>query len=169
MLLLAAGLFPALDGTSLRTDPSISGRKYHKSVYNAVFIHNKSLNVVSAAATIAFQLKHTRTIEYGKILVTLLYGKYYWRVYEVYNIYILQSFSNICTCRLWMPFHATIDSTMPHMLSQHQVHQELMNCYEVHFTASFIPWPHPKNRFFGWGLGTSLLYNGLALCSPCKM
>ena len=88
---LAAGLFPALDGTSLRTDPSISGRKYRKSVYNAVFIHNKSLNVVSAAATSTFQLKHTPrllgsicpagyqiwTIEYGKILVMLLYGKYY--------------------------------------------------------------------------------------------
>ena len=97
--LLAAGLFPALDDTSMRTDPSISGRKYSKSVYNAVFIHNKSLNVVSAAAMGAFQLKHTpwllrsicpagyqiRTIEYGKILVMLLYGKYYWRVYEVYN------------------------------------------------------------------------------------
>ena len=98
---LAAGLFPTLDGTSLRTDPSISGRKYRKSVYNAVFIHNKSINVVSAAATSAFQLKHMprllgskcpvgyqiRTIEYGKILVMLLYGKYYWRVYEVYNKY----------------------------------------------------------------------------------
>ena len=95
--LLAAGLLPALDVTSMRTDPSISGRKYHKSVYNAVFIHNKSLNVVSAAATSAFQLKHTPrllrsicsagyqiwTIEYGKILVMLLYGKYYWHVYEV--------------------------------------------------------------------------------------
>ena len=57
--LLAAGLFPALDGTSLRTDPSITGRKYRKSVYNAVFINNKSSNVVSAAATSAFQLKHT--------------------------------------------------------------------------------------------------------------
>ena len=48
--LLAAGLFPALDGTSMRTDPSISRRKYCKSVYNAIFIHNKSLNVVSAVA-----------------------------------------------------------------------------------------------------------------------
>ena len=95
--LLAAGLFPALDGTSMRTDPSTSGRKYRKSVNNAVFIHNESLFVVSAAATSAFQLKHTprllrsicpagyqiRTIEYGKILVMLLYGKYYWCVYEV--------------------------------------------------------------------------------------
>ena len=26
-----------------------------------------------------------RSIEYGKILVMLLYGKYYWHVYEVYN------------------------------------------------------------------------------------
>ena len=83
--LLAAGLFPALDATSMHTNPSISGRKYRKSVYNAVFIHNKSLNVVSAAATSAFQLKHTlrlldsiwsagyqiRTIEYGKIFVML--------------------------------------------------------------------------------------------------
>ena len=96
--LLAAGLFLALDDTSMRTDPSTSGRKNRKSVYNAVFIHNKSLNVVSAAATSAFQLKHTLwllrsicpvgyqilTIEYRKTLVMLLYGKYYWRVYEVY-------------------------------------------------------------------------------------
>ena len=55
--LLAAGLFPGLDGTSMRIDPSISGRKYRKSVCNAVFIRNKSLNVVSAAATSAFQIK----------------------------------------------------------------------------------------------------------------
>ena len=100
--LLAAGLFPALDGTSMRTDPSISRRKYRKSVCNAVFIRNKSLNVVSAAAMSTFQLKHTLrllrsicpvgyqiwTIKYGKILVMLLYGKYYWRVYEVYSISI---------------------------------------------------------------------------------
>ena len=99
--LLAAGLFLALDGTSMRTDPSTSGRKYRKSVNNAVFIRNESLFVVPAAATSAFQLKHTprllrsicpagyqiRTIRYGKILVMLLYGKYYWRVYEVYNKY----------------------------------------------------------------------------------
>ena len=100
--LQAAGLFHALDGTSMRTaDPSTSGRKYRKSVNNAVFIHNESLFVVSAAATSAFQLKHTpwllrsicpagyqiRTIRYGKILVMLLYGKYYWRVSEVYNKY----------------------------------------------------------------------------------
>ena len=36
--LLAAGLFLALDGTSTRTNPSTSGRKYHKLVNNAVFI-----------------------------------------------------------------------------------------------------------------------------------
>ena len=81
------------------TDPSTSGRKYRKSVNNAVFLRNESLFVVSAAATSAFQLKHTprllrgiclagyqiRTIRYGKILVMLLCGKYCWRVYEVYN------------------------------------------------------------------------------------
>ena len=93
--LQAAGLFLALDATSTRTDPSTSGRKYRKSVNNSVYIRNESLFVVSAAATSAFQLKHTprllrsicpegyeiRTIEYGKIFVMLLYGKYYWRVY----------------------------------------------------------------------------------------
>ena len=87
--LLAAGLFLALDGTSMRTDPSTSGRKYRKSVNNAVFIHNESLFVVSAAATSTFQLNHTprllssicpagyqiQTIRYGKILVMLLYGE----------------------------------------------------------------------------------------------
>ena len=56
--LLAAGLFLALDGTSMRTDPSTSGKKYRKSVNNAVFIHNESLFIVSAAATSAFQLKN---------------------------------------------------------------------------------------------------------------
>ena len=80
--LQAAGLFLVLDGTS--------GRKYRKLENNAVFIHNESLFIVSAAATSAFQLKHTprllcsicpvgyqiRTIRYGKILVMLLYGKY---------------------------------------------------------------------------------------------
>ena len=93
--LQAAGLFLALDATSTRTDPSTSGRKYRKSVNNAVFIRNESLFVVSAVATSAFQLKHMprllrsictggyeiRTMEYGKIFVMLLYGKYYWRVY----------------------------------------------------------------------------------------
>ena len=57
--LQAAGLFLALDSTSMRTDPSTSGRKYRKLVNNAVFIRNESLFVVSAAATSAFQLKHT--------------------------------------------------------------------------------------------------------------
>ena len=93
--LQAAGLFQALDGTSTRINPSTSGRKYRKSVNNAVFIRNESLFIVSAAATSVFQLEHMprllrticpegyriRTIEYGKILVVLLYGKYYWRVY----------------------------------------------------------------------------------------
>ena len=55
--------------------------------------------MVSAAAMSALQLEHMRrllhsicpggyqirTIDYGKILVMLLYGKYYGRVYEVYN------------------------------------------------------------------------------------
>ena len=63
--LLAAGLFPVLDGTSMRTDPSTSGREYRKSVYNAVFTHNKSLNVVSVAATSAFQLKHMQHMPCG--------------------------------------------------------------------------------------------------------
>ena len=97
--LLAASLFLALDGTSMRADPSTSERKYCKSVNIAVFIPNESLFVVSAAATSALQLKHTlqllhsicparyqiRTIEYGKILVVLLYVKYYWHVYDVYT------------------------------------------------------------------------------------
>ena len=102
--LQAAGLFLALDGTSTRIDPFTSGRKYRKSVHNAIFIRNESLFVVSAAGMSAFQLKHTprllrsicpvgyqiRTIRYGKILVMLLYRKDYWSIYEVYNkcIYI---------------------------------------------------------------------------------
>ena len=49
--LLAAGLFLALHGTNTRTDSSTS-----KLV---IFIHNESLFIVSAAATYAFQLKHT--------------------------------------------------------------------------------------------------------------
>ena len=57
--LQAAGLFLALDGTSMCTDPSTSRRKHHKSVNNAVFIHNESLLVVSAVAMSAFQLEHT--------------------------------------------------------------------------------------------------------------
>ena len=97
--LLGGGLFLALDGTSMCTDPSTRDRKYHTLVTNAVFIHNERLFDVSAAATSAFQLKHTPrlthsicpagyqiwTIENGKIIVMLLYGKYYWCVYEVYN------------------------------------------------------------------------------------
>ena len=55
--LQAAGLFLALDGTSMRTDPSTSGRKYVKLVNNAVFFCNESLFVVSAAATSAFHLQ----------------------------------------------------------------------------------------------------------------
>ena len=92
--LLAAGLFLALDGTSMCTDPSTSGRKYRKSVYNAIFIPNESLFVVSAVATSVFQLKHSprllrsicyqiQTIEYGKILVMLLYWKSYRCVYRI--------------------------------------------------------------------------------------
>ena len=53
--LQAAGLFIALDGTSMLTDPSTGGRKYHKLVNNAVFIRNESLFVVSAAVTSALQ------------------------------------------------------------------------------------------------------------------
>ena len=97
--LQAVGLFLAFDGASTRTDPFTSGIKYRKSVNNAVFIRNESLFFVSAAATSAFQLEHTsrllrsecpggyriRTIEYGKILVMLVYREYYGRVYEVYN------------------------------------------------------------------------------------
>ena len=89
--LQAAGLFPDLEGSSTRTDPSTSETKYRKLVNNAVFICNESLFVVSAAATSVFQLKHTlqsphctcpasyriQTIKYGKILVMLLYEKYY--------------------------------------------------------------------------------------------
>ena len=81
--LLDAGPFLALDGTSMHIGPSTSGRKYRKSVNNAIFIRNESLFVVSAAATSAFQLNYTpwllrsicpagyqvRTIRYGKILV----------------------------------------------------------------------------------------------------
>ena len=97
--LQAVGLFLAFDCASTRTDPFTSGKKYRKSVNNAVFIRNKSLFFVSTAATSAFQLEHTsrllrsvcpggyriRTIEYGKILVMLVYGEYYGRVYEVCN------------------------------------------------------------------------------------
>ena len=97
--LQAVGLFLAFDGTSTRTDHFLSGKKYRKLVNNAVFIHNTSLFFVSAVATSAFQLEHMprllrsvchegyqiQTIEYGKIVVMLVYGEYYGRVYEVYN------------------------------------------------------------------------------------
>ena len=95
--LQAVGLFLVFDGASMCTD----GIKYRKSVNNAVLIRNESFFFVSAAARSAFQLEHMsrllrsicpgaygiRTIEYGKILVMLIYGEYYWRVcvYEVYN------------------------------------------------------------------------------------
>ena len=86
---------------------------YRKLVNNAVFIRNESLFFVSAASTSAFQLEHMpqllrsvcpggyqiRTIEYGKILVMLVYGEYYGQVYEVYNkCRLLYRTSNIqCT------------------------------------------------------------------------
>ena len=79
--LQAAGLFLALDGTSTRIDPSTSGRKYRKLVNKAVFIRNESLFVVSAAATSAFQLKHTSRLLHsicpaGYRIRTTEYGKY---------------------------------------------------------------------------------------------
>ena len=40
--LLGANLFLALDGTSMRTDPSTNERKYRKLVNNAVFIVMKA-------------------------------------------------------------------------------------------------------------------------------
>ena len=89
--LQAVGLFLAYDGASTCTNPFNSGKKYCKSVNNAIFIRNERLFFVSAAATNAFQLEHMlrllrsvcpggypiRTIEYGKILVMLVYGEYY--------------------------------------------------------------------------------------------
>ena len=54
----AVGLFLASDGASTRTDHFTSGKRYRKLVNNAVFIRNKSLFFVSAAATSAFQLEH---------------------------------------------------------------------------------------------------------------
>ena len=81
--LQAVGLFLALDGASMCTDPFTSGKKYRKLVNNATFIRNESLFFVSAEATCAFQLEHTpqflhslcpagyeiQTTEYGKIFV----------------------------------------------------------------------------------------------------
>ena len=95
----AVGLFLAFDGTSTHIDPFTGGKKFRKLVNNAVFIHNESLFFVSAAAMSAFQLEHTprllrsvypggyeiQTIEYGKILVMLVYGEYYGRIYEVHR------------------------------------------------------------------------------------
>ena len=52
--LQAVGQFLAFDGASTRTNPFTSGKKYRMSVNNAVFIRNKSLFFVSAAATSAF-------------------------------------------------------------------------------------------------------------------
>ena len=72
--LLAAGLFLALHGTTMRTDPSTSGRKYRKLVNNAVFIRNESLFVVSAAATSAFQLKHMLWLLRAYALQAIEYG-----------------------------------------------------------------------------------------------
>ena len=97
--LQAVGQFLALYGTSMCINLSTSGGKYCKLVNNAVFIRNESLFIVSAAATNAVQLMHMPrllrsicaagyqilTIEYGKILVMLLYGKYCWCIYQVYN------------------------------------------------------------------------------------
>ena len=48
----AVGLFLALDGTSTRTDPFTSGKKYRKLVNNAIFIRSESLFFVSAVATV---------------------------------------------------------------------------------------------------------------------
>ena len=56
--LLAVGLFLAFDGASMRTDHFTSGKKYRKLVNNAIFIRNKSLFFVSAAAMHAFLLEH---------------------------------------------------------------------------------------------------------------
>ena len=97
--LQALGLFLAFDGASMRIDSFTSGKKYCKLVNNAVFICNKSLFFASAVAESAFQLEHMLqllrslclgdyqiwTIEYMKILVTLVYGEYYGRVYKVYR------------------------------------------------------------------------------------
>ena len=81
----AVGLFLAFDGASTCTDPFISGKKYRKLVNN--FIRNKSLFFVSprllhSVCPGGYQIQ---TIAYGKILVMLVYGEYYGRVYEVYN------------------------------------------------------------------------------------
>ena len=72
--LQAAGLFLALDSTSTRINPSTSGRKYRKLANNAVFMRNESLFIVSAAATSAFQLKHTPRLQAAYALQAIRYG-----------------------------------------------------------------------------------------------
>ena len=88
--LQAVCLFVAFDGVTTRTSPFTSGKKYRKLVHNVIFICNERLFFVSAQAMSAFQLEHMprllrsvcpgeyqiQTIEYGKILVMLVYGKY---------------------------------------------------------------------------------------------
>ena len=115
--LQAVGLFLAFDGASTRTNHFTSEKKYCKLVNNAVFIRNKSLFFVSAVATSAFKLEHTpwllrsvcpkgyqiRTIEYGKILVMLVYGEYYRRVYKVYNKYVYPQLTVIPVLKLLVP------------------------------------------------------------------
>ena len=97
--LQAVCLFVAFDGVTTHIGPFTSGKKYRKLVNNVVFIRDESLFFVSAVATSAFQLEHMpwllhsvcpgdsqiRTIEYGKTLVMLVYGKLYGQVYKVYN------------------------------------------------------------------------------------
>ena len=115
--LQAVGLFLAFDGTSTRANHFNSGKKYCKLVNNAVFIRNKSLFFVSAAATSTFKLEHTpwllrsvcpkgyqiQTIEYGKILVMSVYGEYYRRVYKVYNKYVYPQLTVIPVLKLLVP------------------------------------------------------------------
>ena len=94
--LMSFRLSASFDGASTHTDHFTSEKKCRKLVKNAVFIRNKSLFFVSAAARSAFQLEHTprllhsirpggyriQTIDNGKILVMLVYGEYYGQVYE---------------------------------------------------------------------------------------
>ena len=101
--LQAVGLFLAFDSASTCTDPFTSGKKYRKSVNNAVFIRNESLFLVSAAPTSAFQLEHTsrllrsvcpghggyriRTIKHGKIKLCWSMGN----TMDAYTRYIINS------------------------------------------------------------------------------
>ena len=64
----AAGLFLALDGTSMHSDPSTSGRKYLKSVNNAVVIHNESLVVSQIVYTFGMGLETSHVIPYYRIV-----------------------------------------------------------------------------------------------------